>query len=206
MTPRRRDGLARRDGPAGPVTLAAVTLAGAVVFAGLPAGTGAAATPAPTPTVVPASPVPRVGRLAPPTIRPLVFLVESLDGSEGTRRTGDETTIVLTTDVLFAFGSAQLSPQAMARLDAVAKRIAGARGTVEVVGHTDNVGRDSVNIPLSKQRAEAVAAVLRPRLPGVNLTVDGRGSAEPVAANRIEGRDNPEGRARNRRVEITYRG
>lgn len=158
-----------------------------------------------TPTVVPASPVPKVGTQARPTILPLIFEVEALDGSESSRRIGAATTIALSSDVFFEFGSAELMPSALARLDKLVGKVEGASGNVELVGHADNVGSDSVNMPLSRQRAEAVATVLRSRLPGIMLSVDGRGSAAPVATNTINGHDNPAGRARNRRVEITYK-
>ncbi|MCM3883054.1 OmpA family protein [Frankia sp. R82] len=171
------------------------------------------------PVEVPALPLPAIGTPAVPTIvplvsdilatkadvLPLVFEVEALDGSESSRKVGNETTVTLASDVLFEFGSATLTSGARARLDSLVEAAAGASGTVEVVGHTDDVGSDTVNVPLSRQRAEAVATALRPRLPGLGFSVEGRGSAEPVAANTTDGQDNPAGRARNRRVEITFR-
>lgn len=168
----------------------------------------AAAQPVPTPTriVLSPSPLPPHGELARPTILPLVVHVEALDGSETTTSVGDQTTLALSSDVFFQFGSAQLTGEAGARIEALSRDVAGAQGPVQVVGYTDDVGSDSVNIPLSRQRAEAVAAELRRLAPGVELTVDGRGSADPVAANTVDGQDNPEGRARNRRVEVIYRG
>jgi outer membrane protein OmpA-like peptidoglycan-associated protein len=157
-------------------------------------------------TVVPPQAVPSLGPLDKPIIRPLVFLVESLDGTEQNRQEGTDTTVVLETDVLFAFGRADLSPEAQTRLTKVSEQLRGVSGDLSIVGYTDNIGDDSVNLPLSRQRADAVAQALRERIPGLTLRVDGRGSANPIAPNSIDGQDNPAGRTRNRRVEITFKG
>ncbi len=166
----------------------------------IPAGTATAA------TAVSPEPVPTLGPLDRPIIRPLVFLVESLDGSEQNRRQGSDTMVVLETDVLFTFGSADLSAEAQSRLAKVAEQLHGVRGDISVVGYTDDIGDDTVNLPLSRQRAEAVADALRQLIPELTLRIDGRGSASPVAPNSIDGQDNPAGRTRNRRVEITFAG
>jgi outer membrane protein OmpA-like peptidoglycan-associated protein len=157
-------------------------------------------------TVVPPQPIPSLGSLDKPIVRPLVFVVESLDGTEQHQQEGGDTTIRLETDVLFAFGSADLSADAQVRLAKIADQLGGVSGDVSVVGYTDNIGDDAVNLPLSRRRADAVAQVLRQDIPGLTPRVDGRGSANPVAPNSIDGQDNPVGRTRNRRVEITFRG
>lgn len=67
-----------------------------------------------------------------------------------------------------------------------------------VAGHTDNVGTDAVNIPLSRQRAEAVINWLAAK--GINrarLTAAGFGAQKPLADNTTE-----EGRGKNRRVDL----
>lgn len=123
-------------------------------------------------------------------------------------RDGDEVDVILDTDVLFAFGSAELDPEATARLTAIGERVAGeVSGSVAIVGHTDSVGEDADNQVLSEQRAQAVAAVLGPILgSSVELDIEGRGETDPIAPNEVDGRDDPDGRARNRRVTISYRG
>jgi len=68
---------------------------------------------------------------------------------------------------------------------------------VEISGYTDNTGNQSLNVALSKKRAEAVRQTLVKF--GANpdmLIAKGYGSADPVASN-----DTPEGRRRNRRIE-----
>jgi len=121
-------------------------------------------------------------------------------------RSGDQVALRLDTDVLFEFGKATLTPEAAARLASIGERLADqASGTVTVTGHTDDVGSDASNLALSERRAEEVeAALARAAGSGVEFTVDGRGEADPVAPNEIDGRDNPDGRARNRRVTVAY--
>ena len=73
-------------------------------------------------------------------------------------------------------------------------------------GHTDSRGSDEYNDRLSQQRADAVKEFLEDRYPNLRGRVHavGRGEREPVAPNEIDGRDNPAGRALNRRVEIEF--
>ncbi|MBS0342558.1 MAG: OmpA family protein, partial [Proteobacteria bacterium] len=69
---------------------------------------------------------------------------------------------------------------------------------VRIIGHTDNTGSDTINNPLSIQRAAATRDYLISR--GVRssaFNIDGMGSRQPVADN-----NSPAGRAQNRRVEI----
>ena len=70
--------------------------------------------------------------------------------------------------------------------------------TVTIIGHTDNTGSDSINNPLSVDRANSARDYLVSR--GVapqRFSTDGRGSREPVADNSTQ-----QGRDMNRRVEI----
>jgi outer membrane protein OmpA-like peptidoglycan-associated protein len=70
--------------------------------------------------------------------------------------------------------------------------------TVTIIGHTDNTGNDSINQPLSIDRAAHTRDYLAMRGVAPNrIIVDGRGAREPIASN-----EDPAGRARNRRVEI----
>ena len=68
-------------------------------------------------------------------------------------------------DVLFAFGSAELSPAAEQAIAAVDAEIGpGGTGTVTIEGHTDAVGSDADNQGLSERRAAAVRAALEAEL------------------------------------------
>jgi OmpA-OmpF porin, OOP family len=67
-----------------------------------------------------------------------------------------------------------------------------------VAGHTDNAGTDAVNVPLSRQRAEAVIASLAAKgIDKSRLVAAGFGSKRPVAGN-----DTEDGKAKNRRVDV----
>lgn len=69
---------------------------------------------------------------------------------------------------------------------------------VTINGYTDNSGTEAVNVPLSAQRAQRVADFLVAHgVAASQLVVKGLGSVNPVAPN-----DTPDGRAKNRRVEI----
>lgn len=71
--------------------------------------------------------------------------------------------------------------------------------SVVVSGYTDNTGDDAINIPLSANRAKSVADYLVSQgVVGDFVTSTGLGSANPIADN-----NTPDGRAQNRRVEIT---
>lgn len=166
---------------------------------------GNAAVPAATPVALPAVPPPA----KPPAGSQLHGAVSALSaGVSGLERRVTDRSVVLAlaADTLFAFDRAELDPDATANLGLVADAIrAGAPGDIAIHGYTDSKGGDEYNRALSARRAAAVAGWLRQQV-GVRLrtfTVDGRGEAEPVAPNaRPDGSDSPEGRARNRRVEI----
>jgi outer membrane protein OmpA-like peptidoglycan-associated protein len=98
----------------------------------------------------------------------------------------------------FASGSATLAPSAVASLRALFKSI-DAKKTLRVEAHTDDQGSDAANQALSQRRAEAVKKALADSgIAASRITAVGRGEAAPVADNTTA-----EGRARNRRVEIT---
>jgi outer membrane protein OmpA-like peptidoglycan-associated protein len=70
--------------------------------------------------------------------------------------------------------------------------------SVEIVGHTDNVGSVTANLKLSEDRAEAVVEfLLTSGISSDRLTSSGRGDQTPISTNATS-----EGRALNRRVEI----
>jgi len=69
---------------------------------------------------------------------------------------------------------------------------------IEIAGYTDSTGSSATNTRLSAARAGAVQAYLRQRgVPAERMRVAGYGPANPTASNAT-----PEGRARNRRVEL----
>ncbi|MCP5262165.1 MAG: OmpA family protein [Rhodoferax sp.] len=102
-------------------------------------------------------------------------------------------------DVSFDTGRSDIKPNLRPILDQFASGLSAQPNTeVRIIGHTDNVGSDAVNDPLSLQRARATRDYLAAR--GVSpsrVIIDGRGEREPIATNATA-----EGRAQNRRVEI----
>jgi outer membrane protein OmpA-like peptidoglycan-associated protein len=140
-------------------------------------------------------------------VRDLTYRVNALDNSERVEETPEETSVILAADVLFDYNQAELTPAALERLADLAARL-DELGPREVVvgGHTDSDGEDAANQDLSVRRAEAVRAALAADLSDeFTFQVDGHGESRPVAPNTDEdGSDNPEGRALNRRVEITF--
>lgn len=102
-------------------------------------------------------------------------------------------------DISFDTGSAEIKSNFRPILDSFATSLNNNPVTqVTIVGHTDSSGSDAINNPLSLNRAASTRDYLVNRGVSSNrLSVDGRGSREPVAAN-----DTAENRARNRRVEI----
>lgn len=119
--------------------------------------------------------------------------------------TATQIVVELAADVLFAFDQATLSPQAPEQLQKTVAQIArGGGGTIAVVGHTDGMGDDAYNDALSLRRAQAVVEWLATEggVDRARLKAEGRGEREPVAANERGGQDDPEGRARNRRVTV----
>jgi outer membrane protein OmpA-like peptidoglycan-associated protein len=107
-------------------------------------------------------------------------------------------------DVLFDFDRFVIRSDANAALQSVAEIIAGKNKPVTIEGHTDGKGTDSYNQTLSERRAMTVENELRYRMVGLPaMVVRGFGKTRPVAANELsDGSDNPEGRQKNRRVEL----
>lgn len=138
-----------------------------------------------------------------PEILDLTNISESLeDDQTGRTESLDEVSILLSSDVLFETNSSTLNDQAWEILEQVAQEIDDASSSViSVDGHADNTGNDSINIPLSKERAESVESALTELITrdGVTFKVDGHGSTDPIADN-----DTNEGRERNRRVSVTF--
>jgi OmpA-OmpF porin, OOP family len=141
-------------------------------------------------------------RVLEPVVRTLEPVVRELQIEE---QQGERTTVTISTDVLFDFDSAKLTPTAADVVAGLAQRISATESDIQVVGHTDGIGTRRYNQRLSERRAEAVAQVLRRELDdGRDITTEGRNFSEPIAEETINGEDNPRGRARNRRVEISF--
>lgn len=100
----------------------------------------------------------------------------------------------------FALNSSELKPESASKLDElVAVLNEYPQAKVSIVGYTDSSGAAEYNQALSEKRAQAVANVLAERgIATDRMTVSGEGENDPIADNSTR-----EGRAQNRRVEIT---
>jgi outer membrane protein OmpA-like peptidoglycan-associated protein len=107
-------------------------------------------------------------------------------------------------DFLFDFDRAELRSEAEPALAELARRVAQANKMVMIEGHTDAKGTDSYNQSLSVRRATAVRIALAGRGLGYEkLNIRGFGKTRPVVPNQQpDGSDDPDGRQRNRRVEV----
>jgi type VI secretion system protein ImpK len=114
----------------------------------------------------------------------------------------DRSIVTILGDGLFRPGEVTIGAEHQWLVARIADALAKVQGQVEVIGHTDNVPIRTLRFPsnweLSKARAESVARMLASQVQPGRLSIDGRGEMEPVASN-----DTPDGRAKNRRVEIT---
>ena len=119
---------------------------------------------------------------------------------------GNEVRIDLAADVLFDFDKADILPKAEETLSKAAAIVKErAKGTVRVDGHTDAKGANDYNMRLSDRRAQSVVSWFRTKggLGNVTFATKGFGATQPVAPNKkADGSDDPEGRQKNRRVEI----
>ena len=121
-------------------------------------------------------------------------------------------TFNLNSDVTFAFGKANLKPQAQATLDGIYGEIAQVHSAkVAVAGYTDRIGSDAGNLKLSQRRADTVANYLVQKGVATNaISATGYGKANPVTGATC---DQVKGRkaliaclALDRRVEIAVNG
>lgn len=129
-------------------------------------------------------------------------LQASLDSRVAVVNTGNELIVRMPQDILFAVDSATVQPGLQADLRTLAASLQRyPNTTVEVVGHTDNTGTAAYNQGLSERRALAVTSILQASgVPSSRLRAIGAGESQPIASNLTA-----EGRAQNRRVEITIR-
>ena len=154
----------------------------------------AAAAPPPPPPAVP---------LPPPPPRLAQLLKSDIDsGAVQVQDLADRSIITMRGDTLFAPGSADLNSKVRPLFERIAAALNQVPGHILVSGHSDNQPIRSLRYPsnwhLSKDRAVSVRNLLAATVPAARLDAEGRADTEPVADN-----GTAEGRAKNRRVEIT---
>ncbi|WP_347966122.1 type VI secretion system protein TssL, long form [Mesorhizobium sp. CC13] len=119
---------------------------------------------------------------------------------------GDFIVVAIDNRLLFEPGGADTKPEFAPVAARIGAALQAEQGPVRIVGHTDNLrpGRTSPfksNYDLSVARAQAVATLLAPLVGDPSrITVEGKGEDEPIADNAL-----PEGRAKNRRVDVMIR-
>jgi outer membrane protein OmpA-like peptidoglycan-associated protein len=106
-------------------------------------------------------------------------------------------------NVYFEFGKSDLLPESKLELDRVAGFLKqNKNATIEIGGHTDDVGGEDVNDKLSLARATSVMNyIVTKGIPARRLTAKGFGKTKPIAGGTDEA-----ARAKNRRVEMLITG
>lgn len=128
-------------------------------------------------------------------------LRERLQGTGiGVERQGNDIVLNMPNQVTFGVDSSELSGQARQALNEVTAVLREYPETrITVAGYTDSTGSEQYNQRLSERRAAAVANYLtQGGVASQRLNRVGYGESQPVASNETE-----QGRAQNRRVEIT---
>jgi outer membrane protein OmpA-like peptidoglycan-associated protein len=128
-------------------------------------------------------------------------LREKMEGTGvSVTRNGDNIILNMPSNITFEVDSYALRSEFMNTLNGVAMVLNEYKSTlVTIAGHTDSTGSAEHNMELSRNRALAVAQYLQGQNVALErLAATGYGETRPIASN-----DTPEGRAQNRRVEIT---
>jgi len=114
-------------------------------------------------------------------------------------REGDQIQLIMPSNITFNTAEFNIKSSFYPSLNSVAKVLYKYKDTVlDVVGHTDSVGKDQYNRELSYKRAYSVADYLAAQgVPGERLSPLGLGETQPIADN-----NTAYGRSQNRRVEL----
>lgn len=152
-----------------------------------------AVTLAAAPPPPPPAPAPRLKVFLQPEIAAGLVDVQDL---------ADRSVVTIKGDGFFEAGSATVAGSVRPLLARIAKALSDTPGAVQIAGHTDNEPIRTVRFPsnwhLSKERADAVKADLSATVKPERMRTEGRADGEPIADN-----STAQGRAKNRRVEVT---
>lgn len=120
-------------------------------------------------------------------------------GTVVTQTADNQLQLSIPNDISFDTGRADIKPNLRPILDQFAQGLSQQPSMeVRIVGHTDSTGGDAINNPLSVNRAQSARDYLVARgVSSSRMSIDGRGSREPIADN-----GTADGRARNRRIDI----
>ena len=120
-------------------------------------------------------------------------------GTVVTQTADNQLKLSIPNDISFDTGRSDIKANLRPILDQFAQGLSQQTSMeIKIVGHTDNTGSDAINNPLSVNRAQSARDYLVSRgVSSQRISIDGRGSREPIADNATEA-----GRARNRRIDI----
>lgn len=118
------------------------------------------------------------------------------------QRQGDVIQLIMPGNITFATDSAEIASSFYTPLNNLANSFRQYnQNDIEVVGHTDSTGTHAYNMALSQRRAQSVVSYLQAQgVDPARLESRGMGPDQPVASNATA-----DGRAQNRRVEVTLR-
>lgn len=121
------------------------------------------------------------------------------DSGVSVTRVGDDIILNMPSNITFASSESTIKPRFYEVLNSVSIVLNEFdRSRMQIEGHTDSDGSEQYNFDLSNRRADSVAAYLSSQqVDPRRISVRGLGESRPVASN-----DTPQGKARNRRVEI----
>jgi outer membrane protein OmpA-like peptidoglycan-associated protein len=121
-----------------------------------------------------------------------------LEGAE-IQRIGEGIKITFDSGILFDIDKSDLRPVSETNLAKLAKILNKYPDTnILIEGHTDNTGTNDYNMALSKDRAQSVSQYLATvEVKSARFSIAGYGETQPIVTN-----DSPEGRQKNRRVDI----
>lgn len=105
-------------------------------------------------------------------------------------------------NILYDYDKASLRPESAASLQKLVSLMKDNPSVdIQIYSYTDSKGNADYNQQLSQERAESVVAYLEQQgVSGSRMTAKGMGSSDPVAPNKVDGKDNPDGRQQNRRT------
>lgn len=129
------------------------------------------------------------------------FEIDSVSSSNQILRdTASNKTVLVLKNILFETNNATLLPVSYSELNILVDYLnKNPTVTIEVSGHTDNLGSENHNKILSEKRAKAIVNFLTGKSIEISrITYKGYGSSKPIATNETE-----EGKSQNRRVEFT---
>ncbi len=103
-------------------------------------------------------------------------------------------------NIRFASGSTQIPESGKSDLYTLLNGLHKTKGKIKIYSYTDSSGSDAINLKYSQLRADEVRLFLvKNGIDPARVTATGYGETNPIADNTTK-----EGRARNRRIEVSF--